>query len=177
MSIQQPRTTLLPGAAVHNHTHTSLTLPSKMLCELWLDVCVLHQRTTFLVSVIQPAKLRRRGATLSLARHSHGPWTSPPLSAHQSIEWDCMASQIETCICTCHTTTDQLIWQQPKCGTLGGSPRECRVDGQHCQDFMLSSLTQHPPFLEWPCQEQHMFSLTAFAPASDVSAPACRNGA
>ena len=51
-----------------------------------------------------------------------GAWTSAPLSAHLSIEWECTASQIETPICTGRTTTHQFISQQQnKCGALGGS--------------------------------------------------------
>jgi len=45
---------------------------------------------------IQPAELRHKRATLSLSMPCHGGWTSAPLSAHLSIEWECTASQIET---------------------------------------------------------------------------------
>ena len=56
---------------------------------------------------IQPAELRRKRATLSLARH--GSRTPAPLSAHLSIECRCRASQIETPICNRCTTTHQFI--------------------------------------------------------------------
>ena len=62
----------------------------------------------------------------------HGAWTSAPLSAHLCTEWEYTASQIETPICTCCTTTHQFIWrQQQKYGDLGGSPMKCGVVGQH----------------------------------------------
>ena len=41
----------------------------------------------------------------------HGAWTSAPVSAHPPIELECTAPQIETPICTRHTTTHQFIWQ------------------------------------------------------------------
>ena len=41
---------------------------------MWLDACVLHQRTTFQSSqASKPAELRRNGATLSLARRAMEP--------------------------------------------------------------------------------------------------------
>jgi len=58
---------------------------------------------------IQPAELRRIGATLSLARRAMEPGTLAPLNAHLSIECKCMASQIETPICTHRTTTHQFL--------------------------------------------------------------------
>ena len=49
-----------------------------------------------------------------------------------STECKCMASQIETHICICRTTTRQFMWQQQQhtCGALGGSPMECGVGGR-----------------------------------------------
>jgi len=41
----------------------------------------------------------------------HGAWTSAPLSAHLSIRWQCIATPIETPICS-HQTTHQFIWWQ-----------------------------------------------------------------
>jgi len=52
-------------------TPASLTLPSTTPCELWLNACVLHQRTTLLSSqASKPAELRRKGETLSLGRRT-----------------------------------------------------------------------------------------------------------
>jgi len=42
--------TMLSGAAVL--TPASLTLSTTTLCELWLDACVLQQRTIFLFSPV-----------------------------------------------------------------------------------------------------------------------------
>jgi len=41
----------------------------------------------------------------------HGAWTSVPFSDHLSNKWECMASQIETPICTHCTTIHQFNWQ------------------------------------------------------------------
>jgi len=76
---------------------------------------------------IQPAELCCNGATLSLA--GHGTSTPAPLSVHLSIEYKCMAPQIETPIDTCHTITHQYIWQHTL-GALGGSPMRCGIGRQ-----------------------------------------------
>jgi len=60
-----------------------------------------------IVALIQPPELRRKEVTLY-----RGAWTSAPLSAHLSIEWECTASQIEIPICTRRTTTHQFIFRQ-----------------------------------------------------------------
>ena len=44
------------------------------------------------------------------------------------------------------------------------------------RDPVLSSSTSAPTLLEWPCQEEPGSGLTASAPVSDVSTPACTNG-
>jgi len=44
------------------------------------------------------------------------------------------------------------------------------------RDSVLSSPTWAPTFPEWPCQERRGSGLTASAPVSDVSVPACTNG-
>ena len=102
----------------------------------------------------------------------HGTWTSAPLSAHPSIECYCTAPQIETPICTHRTATHQLHWQQQHtCGTLCGSPMECRVGGQPNKTPHFHPWHWHPP----PSQEEPGSGLTASAPVSDVSAPAYTN--
>ena len=44
------------------------------------------------------------------------------------------------------------------------------------RDFICSSPTSVPTFLEWPCQEQRGSGSTASIPVLDVSAPAYTNG-
>ena len=104
--------------------------PSTTPCELWRDVCVLHQR-----SIFQPRRYQTcwasspRSHTVS-STLCHGVLTPAPLSAYLSIESKCTAPQIKIPICTHRTTTHQFIWQQQHmCGTLGRSPMECRVSG------------------------------------------------
>ena len=99
----------------------------------------------------------------------HGVWTPAPLSAHPSIWWSCTAPQIETPICTRRTTTHQCFWQQQQhtCGAVGGQP--------HKTPHFISR-HRYPTPLESPSQEQLGSGLTASAPLSDVSAPACTNG-
>jgi len=58
---------------------------------------------------IQPAELRRIGATLSFSTPCHEAWTFAPLSAHPPIECKRTAPQIETPIRTRHTTSHQFI--------------------------------------------------------------------
>jgi len=61
----------------------------------------------------------------------HRAWTSAPPNAHLSTECKCTVPQIETPICTRRTTAHHSVWrQQYTCGSLGGSPMECGVDGQ-----------------------------------------------
>jgi len=53
---------------------------------------------------IQPADFRRSGATLPLGHRA----MEPGHLLHPSIECCCMAPQIETPFCTCHTATHQF---------------------------------------------------------------------
>jgi len=115
----------------------------------------------------------QRGHTIS-STLCHGAWTSAPLSAHVSTEWECKVSKIDIPICTHRTTTRQSNWQQQKCGTRGESPMECRVVGQHHETPHFHPRQWHP--LEWSCQGQRGSSLTATALVSDVPVPACTNG-
>jgi len=75
---------------------------------LLLDTCVLY--LPIFAGGTQHAEFHRRGATLSLATATprHGTWTPAPLSAHLSTEWECTASQIDTPICSRHTTAHQF---------------------------------------------------------------------
>jgi len=57
---------------------------------------------------IQPAGLRRKGATFSHSTPCHGAWTHVQLSGHLSTGCECTASQIETPICA-HRTTHHFI--------------------------------------------------------------------
>ena len=126
---------------------------------------------------IQPAEFRHSGATLSLGRRAMEPGHLLHSALTLSIECCCTAPQIETPICTRRTVTHQLLWQQHTCGALGGSPMERRVGGQlhktphfnsrHRYTRSLPGMTSH---------EESGSGLTASAPVSDVSAPACTNG-
>jgi len=87
-------------------TPASLTLSSTKLCDLWLDACVLHQRTIFLSS--QASNLLSYVAKEPHCLQHSVPWSlgiCSTQSAHLSIEWKCTASQIETPICARCTTT------------------------------------------------------------------------
>jgi len=102
-SIQQQGATIVPGAAVL--TPASLILSSTTPSKLWLDACVLHQRTIFPSS--QASNLLSLVAKKPHCLYSkpcHGVWTSAPLSSHPFTGWKHMASQIETPICTRLTT-------------------------------------------------------------------------
>ena len=91
--------------------HTRLTDPS-INDTLRIVTGYLHPKPADNLPIfagIQPAELRRNGATLSLACRAIGAWTFAPLSAHLSIESKCTAPQIETPICTRRTTTYQFF--------------------------------------------------------------------
>ena len=98
----------------------------------------------------------------------HGAQTPGPLSAH------CLPTANARCPKSRHAfvpahTTRQFVWQQQHmCGALGGSPTECGIGGQPYKTFI--------PDTEWPSKEEPGPGLTASAPVSDVSAPACTNG-
>ena len=142
LSIQQQSTALLYGATML--IPASLTLPSTTSCELWLDACVLPQRTIFLS--LQASNLLsslKRSHTVSIM--PHGALTSAPLSAHLSIEWECTASQSKTPIfylllnnLSVHLTTNRSVV-------------ECREVGEHYKTLYCHP---QPTFLEWHCQEQ-----------------------
>ena len=99
--------------------------------ELWLDACVLHQRTTFL-SRKHPIywASSQRSYTFS-STPCHGAWTPTPLSVHLSIEWECTVSQIDTPICTSHTTTYWVRLTTTEVRRSRQSPMECWVVAQH----------------------------------------------
>ena len=105
----------------------------------------------------------QRRHTMSRTR-CHVAWTPAPLSAHPYIRCSCKAPQIETHICTRRTTTHQFFWRQHRCGAVGGqSHKTPHFNSRHRYTL--------PP--EWPSQEEPGSGITASAPVSDVSAPAC----
>ena len=57
---------------------------------------------------------------------------------------------------------------------MGGSPVECVVVSP--TRLLIFIPTPAPTLSEWPSQEQRGSGLTASAPVSDVSIPACTNG-
>ena len=121
---------------------------------------------------IQPAELRRNGATLSLARRAmepghllHSALTRPPSANARRLQ-------------SGHPfvpAAQQLISSDNKCYAVGGSSMECGVGGQPHKTPHFAP-TSAPTLLEWPSQEQCGFDLTASAPLSDISARACTNG-
>ena len=83
---------------------------------------------------IQPAALRRKRATLSLAHRS---W---------SLNWD-------THLYPPHNNSSvHLIPQQQEYGALGGSPMECRVVGENCETPYFHSWHRHPPYWNDPAK-------------------------
>jgi len=66
--------------------------------------------------------------------------------------------------------------QQQKCGGLRGLSVQCLVVEDHYETAHIHPELA-PNLLEWPCQEQRTVGpvLTASAPVSDISAPACTN--
>jgi len=86
-----------------------------------------------------------------------GACTSASLStsAHPFTGWERTAFQIETPICTSHTTIHQFIWQQQqqKCGGLGGSPMECEVVGQYYESLYFHPRHRHPPSWNGPAKK------------------------
>ena len=118
--------------------------------------------------------IRRKGTTLFLARRA----TEPGYLLSSAFTCPANRSQIETPVCVPRTTAHQFTWQQQqKCGTLGGSPVECGVVGQHYETRYFYPRRRQPPseMAQWSSQKQRGFGLTASAPVSDVSAP-CTNG-
>ena len=108
---------------------------------------------------IQPAELRRNGATMSPVRRAMEPRHLVHTALTYALGWECTASQIETPICTGRTTAHHFIWQHQKCGALGGSPMECGVVGQHYETPYFHP--RHRP--SWNDREQHGSGLTASA--------------
>jgi len=109
-SIQLQSTVHLFGAAVL--IPTSLTLPSTTPCELCLDACVAHQRTTFPSS--QASNLlsfvaKEPHCLQHAVQWDLDSWTHAPLNTHASTGRECTAFQIETLICAHRTTTHQVV--------------------------------------------------------------------
>jgi len=78
----------------------------------------------------------------------HGPWTSAPLSAHLSTEWECTASQIETPIVTCGTTTHQFSDDDNRSATLWADHQwipEWLENTMRLRPLMFHSRHWHPP--------------------------------
>ena len=109
-------------------------------CELWLGACALLQRILPILAGIQPAELRHNGATLSLARRTMEP--GHMLHSVLTCPSSANARRIKSTRCT---TSHQFIWQQHTCSTVGGSPMECRVDGQPHKTQHFHPWRRHPP--------------------------------
>ena len=149
-----------------------------MPCELWLDACVLHQRTTFNPRRHPTCWASSQWSHTVSGMPCHGAWTPAPLNSHPSIDIRCTAPQIETPICTRRTITHQSIWQhQHTCWAMGRSPVESGVVGQPHKTLRFHSRHRHQPtHPEWPSQEKPGSGLSASAPVSGVFAPARTSG-
>ena len=142
-----------------------------MPCELWLDACVLHQRTTFQSSQASNLLTFVAKASHSLSTPCHGAWTSASLSSHPFTGWERKISQIEsTNLFSKHPfvpTAQQLITSVHLTTTTTEAWRTGQItDGMRSvwkapHDFALSSPTPAPIFQEWPCQGQLGTGLTA----------------
>ena len=87
----------------------------------------------------------------------HGAWTSAPLSAHLSIEWECTATKIETPICFVFAAVQQLISSSDdnnRSAALWADQRWNTEWLENIRDSVLSFPTLAPTVMEWPCQEQ-----------------------
>jgi len=67
-------------------------------------------------------------------------------------------------------------WRRDWCSARGGSPMECEMIGKYHETSCTFIPDTSPTLLASLCQEQRVSGLTASAPVSDVSAPACTNG-
>ena len=114
---------------------------------------------------IQPAELRRNGATLSLARRA----TEAGSLLHSALT--CTSSANARRLKSRHPfvpAAQHLISLSDNNNIRAGQWADCQWDAE------FSSPTPAPP--EWPIQEELGSRLTTSAPVSDVSAPACANG-
>ena len=147
-------------------------------CELWLDACVLHQRTTFQPSQHPNcwAELRRIGATRSLSRLAMEPGylLHSPLTRPSSANARHLKSRHPFLPAAQHLTSisDKTTYVR-RTGRITNGMRRGRTAPQ---DSAFSSPTPVTTLLEWPSQEEPGSGLTASAPVSDVSALVCTNG-
>ena len=103
----------------------------------------------------------------------HGAWTSTPLSAHPSIECCCHKSRhpfapaAQQLISSSDNNIRAAQWADHQWNVeWADNPTRLRT--------LILDTGTHPP--EWSFQEEPESGLTASAPASDVSAPACTDG-
>ena len=131
-SIQQQSAALLSGAALL--TPASLTCHQRALRIVTgcLRPTPANNRPIF--AGIQPAELRRKGDTPSLARRA----TEPRHLLHSAltpIEWECTPSQIKTSIFTCCSTTHKFIHGRRRDffqeGPVGDFPKDFSRGGQN----------------------------------------------
>ena len=122
---------------------------------------------------IQPAELRRNGATLSLARRA----MEPGHLLHSAFTVHRVQTQnrdthlnLPDNISSAHLTTTTYVRRS---GRITNGMWSGRITPQ---DFAFSSPTLAPTPTERPSQQEPGSGLTACAPVSDVSAPACTNG-
>ena len=142
-------------------------------CELWLDACILHQRTTFRSSqasnllslfVIEPQSLARRA--MEPGHLFHSTLTRPSnadarrlKSRHPLVPAAQLISSSDNNIRAAHWADHQ--WN----AEWADNPTRLRI--------CIPNTVTHPP--EWSSQEGPGSGFTASAPVSGVSAPACTN--
>ena len=111
------------GRSAHIRLYWSC-LSSTMPCELWLDACVLYQRTILLSS--RASNMQGFVAKELHCLYHAVPWslrTYAQLSPEPLTGWERTACPIETHICTRRTTAHigSSDHDNNKCGGLGGS--------------------------------------------------------
>ena len=122
---------------------------------------------------IQPAELRRNGATHSLARRACSAQPSSVRRARMHA-----ISNRDTHLYTLHNNSSvHLTTTTTYVRRTGQITNGMRSGWTTLRDFVLSSPTPAPTLPERPSQEQRGSDLTASAQVSNVSTPVCTNGA
>ena len=155
-----------------------LTPPSTTPCEKWLDACVPTPADNLpILAGIQPAELRRRGATPSLGRRAMEPGhllhlalTRPSGAAARRLKsrHPIVPAAQKLISFSDNNNIGAAQWEDHQWNAeWADNPTRLRTlipdNGTHT----------HP---EWPSREEPGSCLTASAPMSDVCAPACTNG-
>jgi len=124
--------------------HTRLTDPS-INDTLWIVTGCMRPTPANnlpILAGIQPAELRRSGATLSLGR-----WAMEPghlLHSALTLPSSPHARRLKSFVPAAQAT-HQFVWQQHTCSAVGGSSMECGVGGQPHKTPHFNSRHRYPP--------------------------------